>query len=272
MMRPSASTRMRVHSDITNSMLCSMTTNVAPVSLLIACRRSFRLASIDRLTPPAGSSSSTRRGPGHERHGAIEQLLLAVGEAAGLLVGEVAEAEEVDHALGRGRQARIAAAEQAAEHVPFVLLAGEDQVFAHGQFGEHLQQLEGAADAEAIELRGAQARDRAAIDGDGALGRVELAEDAVEQRRLARAVRADQAEDLAAADVEGDAVDGFDAAEVLLDAADFEDGRVRVAVAGVRLMVWSPRSWRLSPRRKRPAPCPRSSAGSARTVRRCPSA
>jgi len=33
-----------------------------------------------------------------------------------------------------------------------MLLAREDQVFAHRQLWEHLQQLEGAADAEAIEI------------------------------------------------------------------------------------------------------------------------
>ena len=81
MMRPSASTRMRVHSAMTNSMLCSMTTKVEPCSALIAFSRSRRLASMVRLTPPAGSSSSTRRGPGHERHRDVEQLLLAVARA-----------------------------------------------------------------------------------------------------------------------------------------------------------------------------------------------
>src|SRR5467141_4117617 len=63
MMRPSASTRMRVQSDITNSMLCSITTKVERRVSLIALRRSRRPPSIVGLTPPAGSSSSTRRGP-----------------------------------------------------------------------------------------------------------------------------------------------------------------------------------------------------------------
>ena len=60
---PSAITITRVHSDMTNSMLCSITTKVARFSRLIAASRSFRSPSMVRLTPPAGSSSSTSRGP-----------------------------------------------------------------------------------------------------------------------------------------------------------------------------------------------------------------
>ena len=70
---------------------------------------------------------------------------------------------------------------------------------------------------------GPQARDDLAVDLHLAAARRELAEDAVEQRRLAAAVRADQAEDLALLDVEADAVDRGDAAEALADVADFED-------------------------------------------------
>ena len=74
-----------------------------------------------------------------------------------------------------------------------------------------------------IELGRPQAGDDLAVDLDLATGRRELAEDAVEQRGLAAAVRADQAEDLALLHVEADAIDGLDAAKALLDVADFED-------------------------------------------------
>ena len=57
----------------------------------------------------------------------------------------------------------------------------------------------------------------------------ELAEDAVEQRRLARAVRPDQAEDLAFAHVEGNAVHGADAAECFVQSIDFENGGHRTS-------------------------------------------
>src|ERR1044071_8731354 len=106
-----------------------------------------------------------------------------------------------------------------------MLLPREDQILPHRQFWKHLQQLEGAADAQTIELRRPQSGDEFAIDLHLATGRRELAEDAVEQRGLAAAVRADQAEDLALLHVEADTVDGLDAAKALLDVADFEDRR-----------------------------------------------
>jgi hypothetical protein len=54
-----------------------------------------------------------------------------------------------------------------------------------------------------------------------AIGRVEAAQ-AVEQCRLARAVRADQAEDLALCEVERDAVQRDDATEPQCNIADIE--------------------------------------------------
>jgi hypothetical protein len=104
-----------------------------------------------------------------------------------------------------------------------MLLAGEDQVLPHRQFWKHLQKLEGAADAQTIEVRRPQSGHDLAVDLDLTTGRRELAEDAVEERGFAAAVRADQAEDLALLHVEADAIDGLDATKTLLDLADFED-------------------------------------------------
>src|SRR5437762_7246774 len=104
-----------------------------------------------------------------------------------------------------------------------MLLSSEDQILPHRQLWEHLQKLEGAADAETIQFGRPQSGDDLAVDLDLATGRRELAEDAVEQRGLAAAVRADQAEDLALLHVEADAIDRLDAAKTLLDVADFED-------------------------------------------------
>ena len=58
-----------------------------------------------------------------------------------------------------------------------------------------------------------EARQRAALELDVAVGEAIDAADAVEQRGLAGAVRADQAADLAVADVERDAAQRDDAAE-----------------------------------------------------------
>src|SRR5450432_2156034 len=82
---PSAMTMTRAHSDMTNSMLCSMTTKVARFSRLIAARR---LVEQDEARPA------------HEGHRGVEQLLLAVGQAAGRLAGETVELEEPHHLVG----------------------------------------------------------------------------------------------------------------------------------------------------------------------------
>src|ERR671912_492321 len=99
-----------------------------------------------------------------------------------------------------------------------MLLPGEDEVVAHRKLREHLQQLEGAADAEAVEIGRAQAGDIAAVEGDGAGIRQQLTENAVEQGRLAGPVRTDDAEDLTLAHLKREAVDSGDAAEALRQA------------------------------------------------------
>ena len=78
---------------------------------------------------------------------------------------------------------------------------------------EERQVLEGAADAEAGDAMRRHGEQRPAVKLDlSAAGNVEPAH-AVEERRLAGAVGADEADDLALADVEGHAVQGHDAAE-----------------------------------------------------------
>src|SRR5580765_6550880 len=101
-----------------------------------------------------------------------------------------------------------------------MLLAGEDQVFPHRQFRKHLKQLEGAADAEPVQIRRPEPGHDPAIDLDLAAIRLELAENAVEERGFAATVRADQAEDLTLLDVEAHAIHRGDAAEILFDIAD----------------------------------------------------
>ena len=104
-----------------------------------------------------------------------------------------------------------------------MLLAGENQILPHRQFWKYLQKLEGAADAQTIQLRGSQSGDDLAVDLHLATGRRELTEDAVEERGLAATVRADQAKDFALLHVEADAVDRFDATKTLFYASDFEN-------------------------------------------------
>ena len=134
------------------------------------------------------------------------------------------EPEEFDHAVGVAGQADIAGSEQAREHRALVLLRGENEIFPHGEFRKDLQKLERAADAQPIEIARTHAGDGSAIEPHLAGARLKLAEDAVEQRRLATAVRPDDAEDLALVHVERYAFDGVNAAELLGKIADFEHG------------------------------------------------
>ena len=136
-----------------------------------------------------------------------------------MVVGETLEPEKAEHPLRRRGKPGIGPAGEAREHGALVLLAGQDQVLAHGQLRKDLQQLEGAAHAKPIEIARTHAGHRPAVEMHLARRRLQLSEDAVEQRRLAAAVRTDDAENLAFLDLEGDPVDGDDAAETLLQVA-----------------------------------------------------
>src|SRR5579864_3983069 len=105
-----------------------------------------------------------------------------------------------------------------------MLLRRKDQVVTYRELGKDLQQLKGVADAEAVEVAGPHASRDTPIEPHFALARLQLAEDAIEQSRFPAAVRPDDAEDLAFADIEGDAVHGGDTAEALFEIGDFEDG------------------------------------------------
>ncbi len=69
--------------------------------------------------------------------------------------------------------------------------------------------------------------DVGAVEYELAAGRLVDAAHQVEDRGLAGAVGADDGEDLALVDVEGDAVDGLDAAEVDREAVDGEEAHRR---------------------------------------------
>ena len=92
------------------------------------------------------------------------------------------------------------------------------------------------------ELAGGHAVYALPIEGDGARGDVEEAEDGLADGRFAAAGLADEGEGLAAGDLEGDAVHGIDVAgdaaeeagtegEVLLEVVDFQDGARRAHAA-----------------------------------------
>ena len=133
------------------------------------------------------------------------------------------EAEEGDQPLGFLGEAGVRAAEQAREHRAVMFLSGEDHVVQDGHLGEHRELLECPADPELVEVRCPHAGHVLPVDLDVAAFGLELAEDAIEQRRFARAVGADKAEDFPRTHVKGHVPHGPDAAEALVDVADGKD-------------------------------------------------
>src|SRR5205814_23301 len=98
-------------------------------------------------------------------------------------------------------------------------------IFEHAQVGEGAHDLKRARDAQPTDLVWAQASQRTTFEGNAAVARPRHASDQVDQRRLTRAVRPDQSQDLARAYVEADVLDGHDAAEALCRVAHLQNWR-----------------------------------------------
>jgi hypothetical protein len=151
-----------------------------------------------------------RAGLEHQRLGDAHQLLLAEREVAGqrlALVVELDQLEQLGRPLGR-----------LVGH-----LRGDQQVLADGHPPEHAGLLEGPHQPPRDVLLETVAGDVRAVEPDPPLGRGLDARDQVEQRRLARAVRADHADELARRHLEGDVVDGDEVAKALGQPLDRED-------------------------------------------------
>jgi hypothetical protein len=101
-------------------------------------------------------------------------------------------------------------------------MAADHDVLQHRHAAEEAEILEGAADAERGDAVARRLRQASPLEENtAAIEAVEPAE-AVEERRLARAVRSDEAADLPGFDREGDAVERDDPAEADRDIADGE--------------------------------------------------
>ena len=145
------------------------------------------------------------------RPGDLEPAAVRVREAVGGLVPAIAHQplteerepllRELADLLLLAPHARRAQhrAEDAGLRVP---VRGRHHVLAHGHVEEQPQRLERAGDPAARDLVRLEALDARAGEDDVAAGRLVHARDEVEQRRLAGAVRADHADDLALVDVQ----------------------------------------------------------------------
>ena len=137
-------------------------------------------------------------------------------------------------AVARGQAVELA------EH-PELLADGQDPVARLLAARDHVH--------DPADLLRLGARRRSRRSGRVALGRQEQRRQDLDQRRLARAVRAEQAEELARLDLEVDAVEGDDAPACRVDAADAADvdggrlsGRAGVGHGSPRRGGWGTRS------------------------------
>ena len=146
-----------------------------------------------------------------DRLGELDELLLAAPEAAerGARV-DVAEADAGEHATGGHVQATEA--DEAAAVGP---VAAEEDVLGDAERAGGGELLVDEADAEVLAFAHRGERGGAAVEGDLAGRGREGAGDDVDQRRLAGAVLADEADDLARRDAEVDAVQHGHVAEAL---------------------------------------------------------
>ena len=113
-------------------------------------------------------------------------------------------------------------------------MASDLDVVEHAHAPEEGDVLEGAGDPQPGALVGRQVRNVVSVEGDApARGRVDPA-DAVEDAGLARAVRADDREEVAGGNVHADAGQGRHAAEVEMQPLEGEQRHARLRAAALR--------------------------------------
>ena len=197
--RPSSSTVTRSQTRSTSATSCSTIRTASPHSS--ASRRTSRpSSSVSRSPrPAAGSSSSSTDGSGGDRTRDRDEAPAPVRQLVGPAVEVVLEPELADR-RERGRRERVVARMHEADEVgERVAAVGRGaQVLVDGHALEQLEALERAAEPGACATARRPLAHVAAVELDTP-ARVDEAGDRVDQRGLARAVRADEPDDLARA-------------------------------------------------------------------------
>ena len=183
------------------------------------------------LTPASGSSRRTRRGASISARASSSSLrwppesVPAYAPACGASSNVSSSSSARVRASRSRRRAAHGRTNQRAQPLAGMVRRGEQHVVEHAHHVQRLRHLERPHEPAARDRVRGQPVDRAAVEPDrAAVGALEARDD-VEERRLARAVRADQRRDRAALDDEARAVDRAHAAVALLDAFDLEDRR-----------------------------------------------
>ena len=154
-------------------MSCS-TSRIANPRSSWTSRRVWASAAVSvRSRPDDGSSRSTRRGWVISARPDLDEPSLAEAQPLDGLVGEVAQAEQVEHLVGAlhlvgsglAEQSDVAANDRRSRRRTRSAI---DQVVADGGVGEELDALEGPTDPEAGPLVDTEPRDVVAVELDDA--------------------------------------------------------------------------------------------------------
>ena len=166
----------------------------------------------------------------HERHADLQQAALAAREPPRGLVAQPPQQQEVQQLVDPAAGGGIGAGEQL-RHSQFSPLDAEVHVLGHRQVPVDADHLEGARHAQAGHVVGAVAAYVGTAELDQAAVDVEHPGEAIEQRGLAAAVGADEADHLAGADADVHAGHGSQPAETLHHAAGLQQRRHDAASA-----------------------------------------
>ncbi len=190
---------------MTRLMWCSTRSTVTPRRSRIARRMAPRVATSSWLRPPAGSSTSRSLGLPARARASSTRLSVPNGRPA---AGCAATRSSSRKPMTSIAASRIIRSSRRTDGRRSALLRkslrgarvhADHHVLEHGHAREQREVLERAADAERGHVMRGVADDRLALEDQvAAVRRVEPAH-AVEQRGLARAVRADQPDDVARA-------------------------------------------------------------------------
>ncbi len=136
---------------------------------------------------------------------------LAIVDAMQIEIGQDLVDLRVERALLAAHPRQL---QRVADHVAVgAAMPADADVVAHRQAREQRHVLEGASDADLGDLRGLTAENAHAFHQNVALARLIEPAQTIEQRRLACAVRTDQAKDLTLLHLERHAIQRHDAAE-----------------------------------------------------------
>src|SRR5262249_12361853 len=163
---------------------------------------------------PETSIGEKRAGPGGKSPPRFDLLKSSRPEAARSRRRMARQSDQIEDFLrtlpGFGAREAAAAA----------VVSGERNIFDKGKLGERPRNLKCAADTAPGDLMRGEAGDFLALEANPSRGRSQRAGDQVKGGALAGTVRADQSEDLAFTNFEGNLVDGQESSETFAKAID----------------------------------------------------